>query len=178
MNDHYENSFQFFEKKPRKTAQKHAELYLAAYELHTPENMGAIIRLAANLNVKKVFFIHKEAEINKTKLAKVAHSSMGKVEYEILKEEDFWQQTDSIPVIALETTSKSKNLFKYSLPQKVIILCGSERFGLPNSTINRCKESFFIPIPGITRSLNVSHAITIAAFEWAKQHLPEQMSIE
>lgn len=178
MDDHYQNSYQFFEERATHPLAENTSLILAAYELKTPENMGAIIRLAANLNVEKVYFIHENFIIKQSKLERVAHSSIEKVDFEIINEESFLKIATQIPVVALETTKKSQNIYRTALPKKTIILCGNERFGLSNKLINICEKSVFIPLPGITRSMNVSHAMTIAAFEWAQQHMPKHMGID
>lgn len=179
MKDSYENSFSFFEKKYDKKAEDNKSLILAAHELKTPENMGSIIRLAANLNAEKVYFIHESFVVKQSKLKRVAHSSHGNIDYEILTLQEFWNKIgEEYQLIALETTSESKNLFNYPLPEKCVLLCGNERFGLPNEIIQKCKKSIFIPLPGSTRSMNVSHALTIAAFEWARQHRPTEMMID
>ena len=179
MKDSYENSFSFFEKKYDKKAEDNKSLILAAHELKTPENMGSIIRLAANLNAKKVFFIHEKFVVKESKLKRVAHSSVGNVDFEIVTLDEFWHKIgEEYRFVALETTSESKNLFNYSLPNKCVLLCGNERFGLPNEIIHKCNQSVFIPLPGITRSMNVSHALTIAAFEWARQHRINEMMID
>lgn len=179
MKDTYENSFSFFEKKFDKKSDDNKSLFLAAHELKTPQNMGSIIRLAANLNVKKVFFIHEDFVVKQSKLRRVAHSSHGNIDYEILSLEEFWNTIENdYQFVALETTSKSQNVFNHQLPEKCVLICGSERFGLPDKVIQRCNQSVFIPLPGTTRSMNVSHALTIAAFEWARQHRPSEMMID
>ncbi len=179
MKDTYENSFSFFEKKYDKITNANKSLILAAYELKTPENMGSIIRLAANLNAKKVFFIHENFVVKESKLKRVAHSSIGDIDYEIVTIDTFWDKIETdYQIVALETTSLSQNIFNTSLPEKCLLMCGNERFGLPNSIIKKCNQSVFIPMPGSTRSMNVSHALTIAAFEWSRQHRAEDMMID
>lgn len=178
MENQYQNSVDFFKEKNLERPEKPSELILAAYELHTPENIGSIIRLAGNLNVAKVYFIHENFELKSSKFKRVAHSSIGHVDYEMVNASDFWRKIDAdYSVIALETTTQSQNIFKFKFPKKSLIICGNERFGLPNDLINQCKYSVFIPIPGQTRSMNVSHAMTIAAFEWSRQHMAAEMSI-
>jgi len=179
MKDSYQNSFSFFENKFENKTEGKTSLILVAHELKTPENMGSIIRLAANLNVTKVFFIHEKFVVKESKLKRVAHSSYGNIDYEIISLNNFWNKIEKDhQLIALETTSNCKNIFNYKLPEKCILICGNERFGLPNEIIQKCKQSVFIPLPGTTRSMNVSHALTIAAFEWARQHIPNEMMID
>jgi tRNA G18 (ribose-2'-O)-methylase SpoU len=176
--DTYENSFNYFAKKIQGKKKEKNDLILAAHELKTPENMGAIIRLAGNLNAAKVYFIHENFVAKESKLKRVAHSSLGKIDYEILNKEEFWERVKDIAVVSLETTKLSTNLYQTNLPKNCVILCGSERFGLPNTMLEKCEQSVFIPMPGSTRSMNVSHALAIAAFEWARQHMPKIMEME
>ncbi|OYT17277.1 MAG: hypothetical protein B7C24_03545 [Bacteroidetes bacterium 4572_77] len=112
MRNTYQNSYNFFKQKAYTQEKNHASLILAAYELKTPENMGAIIRLAANLNAEKVLFIHREFDINKSKIEKVAHSSQNKVDYQIISETLFTETIKDKSLIAIETTSNSCNIFK------------------------------------------------------------------
>jgi len=179
MKDQYKNSVEFFNQKNFSQKKEEHSLILAAYELKTPDNAGSIIRLAGNLGVKEVFFIHENFEMRPRKMTRVAHSSLGHVNFHIVSEQEFWDKIEeSYEVIALETTEKSHNLFQYSFPKKCVLLCGNERFGISNEMIQKCKDSVFIPNPGKTRSMNVSHALTLGAFEWARQNWPEHMDIQ
>lgn len=179
MSDEYRNSVDFFTQKELPFSEEPPQLILAAWELKTPDNAGAIIRLAGNLGVQRVYFIHENFEMRDRKMKRVAHSSLGHVDFQIVTEEEFWKM---IPkdylTIALETTKDSTNLFTTKLPEKTVLIAGNERFGISDSFINRCNSSVFIPVPGKTSSMNVSHALTIGAFEWARQHLGKQMSIK
>lgn len=177
MSDQYKNSVDFFKEKDIKLSEEVPPLILAARELKTPENLGAIIRLAGNLGVQQVFFIHQHFDLRNSKMERVAHSSLSHVKYQIVTEEEFWTKLPKdYQTIALETTKNSTNLFATKLPQKIVLIAGSERFGLPDSFINKCHSSVFIPIPGKTSSMNVSHALTIGAFEWARQHMTGLLS--
>jgi len=177
--DNYKNSVDFFTKKEFGEKETENSLILAAYELKTPDNAGSIIRLAGNLGVNKVYFIHENYEMRPRKMTRVAHSSIGHVDFQIVKEKEFWSLVDnSYQFVALETTEHSQNIYHYKFPEKCVLICGNERFGISNEVLHKCHASVFIPNPGKTRSMNVSHALTIAAFEWAKQLCPNQMNIK
>jgi tRNA G18 (ribose-2'-O)-methylase SpoU len=179
MKDEYRNSVDFFREKDLNLSEETPPLILAAWELKTPDNAGSIIRLAGNLGVERVYFIHESFEMRDRKMKRVAHSSLGHVDFQIVTEEEFWAKLpDDYNTIALETTKNSTNLFTTKFPEKTVLIAGNERFGLPNSFINKCHSSVFIPIPGKTSSMNVSHAVTIGAFEWARQHMGSQMRIK
>ncbi len=179
MKDEYRNSVDFFTQKEPPISQEPPLLILAAWELKTPDNAGAIIRLAGNLGIQQVYFIHENFVMRKRKMKRVAHSSLAHVDFQIVTEEEFWARIpDDYTAIALETTQNSTNLFCTKFPKKTVLIAGNERFGLPDSFLNKCQQSVFIPIPGRTSSMNVSHATTIAAFEWAKQHFIEAMNLK
>lgn len=179
MKDQYRNSVEFFNEKSFASKEEEHSLILAAYELKTPDNAGSIIRLAGNLGVKEVYFIHENFEMRSRKMTRVAHSSLSHVDFHIVTEKEFWDKIEeSYEVIALETTEKSENLFQYTFPKKCVLMCGNERFGISNEVIQKCSDSVFIPNPGKTRSMNVSHALTIGAFEWARQNWPQVMKVK
>lgn len=179
MTDQYKNSVEFFNEKSFGVQEGEHSLILAAYELKTPDNAGSIIRLAGNLGVKEVYFIHENFEMRARKMTRVAHSSVGHVDFHIVTQQEFWNKIEEpYEVIALETTEKSQNLFQYTFPKKCVLMCGNERFGISNEILQKCKGSVFIPNPGQTRSMNVSHALTLGAFEWARQNWPKLMSVK
>lgn len=176
--DQYRNSVSFFQEKEFGPKEADTSLILAAYELKTPDNAGAIIRLAGNLGITKVYFIHENFVMRSRKMTRVAHSSKGHVDFEIVTEKEFWEKIETdYKFVALETTQQSKNIYKYQFPKKCVLIAGNERFGISNEFLQKCHHSVFIPNPGKTRSMNVSHALTLAAFEWAKQCWSEQMNI-
>lgn len=172
MENTYANAVDFFKAKNEGVDTIASNLILAAYELRTPENVGALIRLAGNLGIQKVLFIHSDIPFKNSKIAKVAHSSLKHVDYSFVKSENFF---DLIPqdyeVIAVETTEKATNIFASPLPAHCVLLVGNERYGIGQEFLNKIDRAVYIPLLGKTLSMNVSHAATLAAFEWGKQHL-------
>ncbi len=76
---------------------------------------------------------------------------------------------DEKRLVILETCSGSTNIFETKLPKKIILLGGNESHGLPADILEKSKCKIFIPMPGGSKSMNVSHALTVAAFEWYRQ---------
>jgi tRNA guanosine-2'-O-methyltransferase len=56
------------------------------------------------------------------------------------------------------------------LPEKCILVMGSEKEGIPALILSECDVLIEIPQVGITRSLNVQTAAGIVLCEYAKQH--------
>lgn len=177
MENKYANAVDFFKSKEKIGVGNTVNLILAAYELRTPENVGALIRLAGNLGLEKVYFITKENIFNASKIARVAHSSINHVNFTFCSPEEFVTHfPNDFEMVAVETSAKATNVFTTELPKKCILLVGNERYGISQEFLDQCKKTVFIPLLGKTLSMNVSHAATLAAFEWGKQHLGlEQM---
>jgi len=168
----YSKAVDFFKSKQINESNKSSNLILAAYELRTPENLGALIRLASNLGIEKVLFIQNENKFKTSKIARVAHSGLKHVNYSFCTSEDFFSLIpEDFDIVAVETSKNSTNLFTTVLPEKCILLLGNERYGIDQEFLNRVSKTVFIPLIGKTLSMNVSHAAALAAFEWGRQHL-------
>jgi len=138
--------------------------------IKTPENIGSIIRLADNIGCVKVLFIHEGEEIRVSKIKKTASSSFNKVQWRFC---NLAEITSEIPEnykkVALETTSDSQNIFRSDLPQKIAFFVGNEITGIDPAILNHCGQIVHIPMPGHNTSMNVSHALSVALFEWYRQ---------
>ena len=89
---------------------------------------------------------------------------------ELLKEEKCW-----IVGAALDDTAAS--LFTAELPERAVIVLGSEGSGIRELTAKRCDMLVKIPTSGNVQSLSVSQAAAILGFEWLRQsHLGEANS--
>lgn len=172
MENKYANAVDFFKAKQIQIKGEPSNLILAAYELRTPENIGAMIRLAGNLGIAKVLFIVGENTFNATKIARVAHSSYKHVDFTFCTREEFFSILPAgFETVAVETSENATNLFSTKLPEKCILLVGNERYGISQDFLDQISKAVYIPLIGNTLSLNVAHAATIAAFEWGRQHL-------
>jgi len=154
----------FFESKKRRVLE-HPPI-IVAEELNSVENMGAILRLGDNVGCEQVFFVNEFDEIKMHKLKKTAVTSFDKIKFKFIS----FDVLDTIlpsgyTKIAVDTSKDSKDLFDVDLPEKVIYVFGSERFGMTNKMLNFCDDSVFIPLGGRTFSMNVSHAVAVVLFE-------------
>ncbi len=139
--------------------------------IRTPENIGSIIRLAANVGARLVVSIeneqHKEYKIKKTACmawdyVRLVHCSTG----------DF---AEHIPgdytLVALETSPESKAIYSVALPRKMALLVGNEMHGIRQELLDKCPIHVNIPMTGAATSMNVSHATAVALFEWQRQNI-------
>ena len=82
------------------------------------------------------------------------------------------KKADGFKVVGIEQTDRSIILGSpdAKLPEKVVLLVGSEKEGIPAVVLTECDTLVEIPQKGITRSLNVQTAVGIVLYEHAKQH--------
>lgn len=172
----YSPSNRFFENRIAKDFyHRLSRPYLAAYDLRTPENAGSMIRLADNLGAGGVSFIQEKESLNLQKIKRTAASSLGNVDWKLQNEQTFFTALPAgYSLVAIETAENAQNLFETQLPEKAIFLAGSERYGLPDDLLKRCDMTVYIPMPGTTKSMNITHSMAVVLFEWLRQMWPKK----
>jgi len=134
------------------------------------QNIGALIRLSDNLGAKELFFLGEEPEKQLTKIRRIATSSHANLNWRFTEETDLEKLiSSSSKVIALETATESANLLEVELPENPVFVVGNERFGMRDQVLSQADLVVHIPVPGLTRSLNVTHAAAVLFFEWLRQ---------
>lgn len=151
----------------------HLDIILIGWKLKSPENMGSLVRLAANMGLKEVIFINNSTDIKRSsKINKTARSAIQYVKITNIEPD---QMEATIPSdyrwIALETCSGSENIFISKLPDKMALFLGNEISGLPSSIVSMMTQTIHIPMTGNIPSMNVASAATVAAFEWYRKKL-------
>jgi tRNA G18 (ribose-2'-O)-methylase SpoU len=144
---------------------------IVADHIQSPMNVGAILRLAANIHATKVWLVYQEDP--GFRLYKIKSTSSGaseKIDWEIISPKKLPEvlPTD-YEIVAIETTEDAQNIYQTRLPEKIAFVVGNERYGISDKLLRLCSQKVFIPIPGPISSLNVSHALSIGLFEWLRQ---------
>lgn len=133
----------------------------------TPENIGSIIRLAANVNASQVIVVGSE-DCRQSKVKKTAGAAIGHVKVS-------WQTADNLSIddgyelVALETVEGAKNIYETELPARMALVLGNEKYGVSQGFLDKCESAIYIPMPGAIKSMNVSHAASVCLFEWYRQ---------
>lgn len=73
-------------------------------------------------------------------------------------------------VVGLEQTSTSVSLEKVRLPERMVLLLGHEKIGIPSELLQLVDLVVEIPQMGIIRSLNVHVSGAMFLWEYTKQH--------
>jgi tRNA G18 (ribose-2'-O)-methylase SpoU len=139
---------------------------VAVYQCQNPFAVGAIIRVAHNFLAREVIVVGQASWYEK--------ATMGMEKYEqivsLANEAELFAHVGARPVWAFEKDQARRSLYAVRpFPRGVVLLFGSERFGLPESVLGACDEVVGIPIYGVNHSLPVAIAAGIAMNEWARQ---------
>jgi 23S rRNA (guanosine2251-2'-O)-methyltransferase len=152
-------------------AQK-APLYFVLENIRSAFNVGSIFRLADCLGVRKIYLCGYTPTPDQEALKKTSLGTLESTEWTHKNslQEAFKELKElGIPCFALETSSLSVPLPDIQFPSPAALFVGNERFGLENSTLEQCQQVIHIPTYGIKNSLNVSNALSMAAYEWRRQ---------
>ncbi len=145
---------------------------VAAWKVKNPENVGSLIRLIDNAGGDTLYLLDDENPKREASVKKTAGLSYAHVAVKYLSGDDFFEAIpQGYSVCAIETSEESQNIFSAELPQRVVFLLGSETHGLPPSLLKRCDRVVHIPMTGLCKSMNISHALSVALFEWVRQQL-------
>ena len=143
---------------------------LIADHLLTPDNMGALIRLADNIGASEVCFLGREEEHRLGKVRRAAASSRDNIRWYFSEESDLHKIVpEGKTIVAIETADNATCIYDTQLPEDLAFIVGGESHGLSEELLSQCDMVVYIPVPGPTRSLNVSHAAAVALFEWQRQ---------
>lgn len=164
------NSVVFF------NAQSYQELpnkpIIAAWQIINPENIGNLIRLADNVGAEDVYILGEDFHLRMSSIRKTAGLSFNHVQLSFITPENFFSRLNpEYQLVAIETSNESTNIFTTDLPEKIVFLLGNERNGLPDDLLDKCNSQVHIPMTGKCKSMNVSHALAVALFEWQRQML-------
>lgn len=144
---------------------------IVGYNIKTPENIGNIIRLGDNIACKEIIIVSEVENVRNSKIKRTASSSFDSVKWNFCSVEELKNRIPSdYKWIAIETSSDSENIFKSKLPQKVAFIVGNEISGVDHDFLDQCNKIVHIPVHGNNKSINVSHSLAIALFEWQRQN--------
>ncbi|MDX8390205.1 MAG: TrmH family RNA methyltransferase [Mariprofundaceae bacterium] len=144
-------------------------LMIVADGLRTPENMGGVLRVAEAVGSSRVVFVEAEEKNapSEKRIQKAARHANQSVSWQVCSRNEFCHNSvNQEPLIALELTDISTNLFETALPALCGFVIGNERHGISKSVLSVCQQAVHIPMYGSNGSMNVSHALAIALYEW------------
>ncbi|MBR7158377.1 MAG: 23S rRNA (guanosine(2251)-2'-O)-methyltransferase RlmB [Alphaproteobacteria bacterium] len=150
---------------------KSKSIIVALDQVTDPHNIGAILRSAAAFGADALIIPDKNAPQEGGALAKAACGALEIVPLirttnlvralESLKRHGYW-------AIGMDGSAE-QTLSSLSLPDKCIIILGSEGEGMRRLTIENCDFLTKLPISPRMESLNVSNAAAVALYEASRK---------
>lgn len=139
---------------------------VALYAAANAFAVGAIIRVAHNFLAREIVIVGDAPYYEK--------ASMGMEKYETIvrvkDEEAFLQHIGGRPLWAVEKDAATTSIYDVQqFPRDVVLLFGSERFGISDSLLGRAETVVGIPIYGVNHSLPLAIAAGIVMHEWARR---------
>jgi len=154
---------------------KHSLLVVASL-IENPLNLGGLSR-ASEIFGAQAMYVRDPRVIAEKEFTSVAVSSHNHIDILPLPVPDIssWaagMKSQGWTVVGIEQTDRSVLLGGEgaTLPDKTILVLGSEREGMPAAVLGECDLLVEIPQVGVTRSLNVQVAAAIVLFEYGRQH--------
>lgn len=144
---------------------------IIADNLRTPENMGAVLRLAGNVGAVLTLFISDiPLNFKPYKIKRTASGAYEKCAWRIITLQELPQYIPSDYItVALETSSNATSIYSTPLPEKIALIVGNELYGIGSELMQMAQLKVYIPLPGQIYSLNVTHALSVGLFEWYRQ---------
>jgi tRNA guanosine-2'-O-methyltransferase len=161
------------------TTKKH-NLLLVASLIENPYNLGGLSRVSEIFGARTMY-VRDPKIVSEKDFTSVAVSSHHHIEIAPLPvaEISAWvaeKKSEGWTVVGIEQTDRSVLLGEAEavLPDKTILVLGSESLGMPAAVLGECDVLVEIPQVGVTRSLNVQTAAAIVLFEYGRQHGKEK----
>ncbi len=131
-----------------------------------PGNLGTIIRSADWFGLDCIVISRTSVEITNPK---VVRASMGSIFHINIFDEvdlnDFLNKAKQTGYKLLGTTTKGKNIAKFELKERTILIFGNESKGISNEIKKMCDDFVSIPSSGSAESLNLAISASIIFYE-------------
>ena len=155
---------------------KKSDLIVLASLVDNPYNLGGLSRCSEIFGAQALYLQDPRVISNKD-FASVSVSSHNHIPIQPLLAANIasfcaGKKGDGWTIVGIEQTDRSVLLGspESTMPEKTVLILGSEKEGMPGSVLAECDILVEIPQQGVTRSLNVQTAAAIVLYEWKRQH--------
>ncbi|WP_298766605.1 TrmH family RNA methyltransferase [uncultured Polaribacter sp.] len=140
--------------------------------IRTPENIGMCFRIAESFGVSEIYFHENSPSLTNRKVINTARNTINQIKHSVYDNFDQLMQQlkkEGNTIIGIEITDKSIDIqnFNFKNHEKIVLLLGSERNGIANTTL--IDQTIAIPMYGRNSSMNVIHSLAITLYEVTNQ---------
>ena len=151
-----------------------SKVEIVLYEPEIPQNTGNIMRTCVALNMKLHLIEPMGFKIDNTKLRRSAVDYYDKINYEVYKSFNDFKDKNQGEYYFLTRYGKkvySEIEFNKKSDKTIYLIFGSESYGVNRELLAaNIKKTFRIPTSSDVRSINLSNAVAIVAFEAMRQN--------
>ncbi len=141
---------------------------VAVYSIDNYFNLGAIVRICHNFQVRSVIAIdipkyYRKADMGTRKYETILKVSM----------DDFVRDYSHRNIVALEKRPglETQDLRNYMYPENPILLFGSEKIGIHNMLLSKARDVVSIPMYGLHNDHNVAVACGIVLYDYVSKRV-------
>lgn len=140
--------------------------------IRTPENIGMCFRISESFGIQKIYLHDSSPKMDNRIVKKTARNTLNQIDHEQYNDFDgliLKLKEEGNTIIGIEVTDKSINIqdFNFTVPEKIVLLLGSERHGIKN--VDVLDATVAIPMYGRNSSINVIHSLAITLYEVTNQ---------
>jgi tRNA G18 (ribose-2'-O)-methylase SpoU len=139
---------------------------VALFSFGNPFAIGAAIRVSHSFLVDEILIVGDAPFYEK--------ASMGMEKYETIvrlaDESDLLRHCAGRPLWAVEKVAAATNLYGVpEIPDDVVFVFGSERFGIPANFLAQCTQTVALPMFGVNNSFPVAITVGMVLGEWGRR---------
>ena len=146
---------------------------ISIFQPDIPQNLGALLRVSACLNVpldiiEPCGFAFSEKKLKRTAMDYINQADFRTfIDYQAFKDQQQKERPNSR--VILLTTKSSKNYLDFRFRKNDRLLLGRESAGVPEKIHKLIKNRLKIPMKNNMRSLNIASSVAIVLAESLKQ---------
>ncbi|MCW8933193.1 MAG: TrmH family RNA methyltransferase [Gammaproteobacteria bacterium] len=145
--------------------------YIICDGLKSPDNLGALLRVADAAGSKKIILLDSQMNLNNKRISKLARNANKFIELDEMSLSEFKVYRARFKhLFALEITSSSSDVFDCDISPCDAILIGHESIGIREEVLALCDNTLHLPMYGFNGSMNISHALIVFLYEWRRQN--------
>ena len=143
---------------------------VAVDQIHSPFNVGSILRLIDNFGFSRLVHGTAGLRLDHPQLRKAARGCETWIPTLYVEDLFTYLSDNKGPVIGLETEPGATPVSEWEPPQRCVLLLGNEIYGISQALRRRCDRLVTIPMFGFKKSMNLHHALAIAANRLADKY--------
>ena len=150
---------------------------IALYRPQIPPNTGNISRLCVAIHSNLIIVGKPAFTIEDKQLKRAGLDHWEHLNFSQKKFKEFYSENKERRIIPITKEGESC-LWDFKFHKTDILLFGNEQKGLPPKALSLYPNSVRIPMSGEVRSLNLSNAVAILAYEFLRQMNEQEEGVE